>query len=31
MAPMAQVNDEFHGPLTPEKVSLLIDSLKKRG
>jgi NADH-quinone oxidoreductase E subunit len=30
MAPMAQVNDEFHGPLTPERVNLLIDSLKKR-
>ena len=31
MAPMAQVNDEFHGPLTPEGVNLLIESLKKRG
>ncbi|MCA9729079.1 MAG: NADH-quinone oxidoreductase subunit NuoE [Candidatus Eisenbacteria bacterium] len=31
MAPMAQVNDEFHGPLTPEGVNQLVESLKKRG
>lgn len=31
MAPMVQVNDEFHGPLTPEGVNVLIEKLKARG
>lgn len=31
MAPMCQMNDEFHGPLTPESVSQFVDQLRARG
>lgn len=31
MAPMCQMNDEYHGPLTPESVSTFVDQLRARG
>jgi NADH-quinone oxidoreductase E subunit len=31
MAPMIQVNEDFHGPLTAESVERLVDRLRKEG
>ena len=31
IAPMCQMNDEYHGPFTPESVGQFVDQLRSRG